>query len=974
MHELIAKRTLPARLIFGSRATEVTWSPGGLRLAGGNPSRTIPTASLVRPLEIAPGRFWSQLKVSTLTDRIVLRGYDAAQLASLVDAANEDIKVQAVARIARQSGALIEVACQIDALLVQNRFIRDSARRSTLQAAQAASSRKRDGLWDLYATQEQRSVFSRVGYFTSHSPELVSDANRAFVERQLERHRELFEAIESKPLTQSQRVACVTDDDNNLILAGAGTGKTSTMIGRTGYVLAEGLAAPEQILMIAYGRKAAEEMQERQDSRLSELLGESTPTIKTFHALGLEIIGKAEGRRPDISPMAEDQHAMAVFVDDQLELQCEEEEYKRNLVRYCGTERFPYRNPFDFESMEEYDAYVRDYELRTLKGEAVKSFEECVIANLLNKHGVPYEYEALYEIDTAQQDYRRYRPDFYLPEAGIYIEHFALDKDGNPPPHFKNYLDGVVWKRALHEENATTLLETYSYLKREDLLESTLLDKLKSAGVEFHPRSDEEMLAELRATSQVADLASLVGEFINLFKQSEMSYGEVWRTAELSKDSQRLQLLLNLIAPVLHAYTEELEIRGQIDFADMISRATQHVETGRYQSPYSYIMVDEFQDISEARARLVIALRDQNPECSLFAVGDDWQAIYRFAGSDIRFTTQFPRRFGASSTTSLETTFRFNSKISEVASKFILQNPEQITKRVDSLVQTSGPSVSLLRALSSTAGLELVLDAIAAREAYGSAAPTTVLVMARFHFVIDEWKSSDSKRALSAKYPGLRVHFSTVHAAKGKEADYVVVLGLDKGRYGFPSTKPTDRLLECLLPEGETFLRAEERRLFYVAITRARHRAYLVYNPMAASSFIRELLDEEHTYDVQTDEFRGLDACAELPYVSCPRCKDGALHPRSSEFGSFVGCNNYPYCEHTERPCPQCGSLMRTGTQERRCANAVCGTVIRLCPKCGGSLVERSGPYGKFLGCSNYRKGTAFVCTYKEKIESSARV
>lgn len=972
MAQFTAQRSLFARLLFGAANSAITWGATGLSLSGGGGSRSLPVGLFVQPMEITNGSIWSGLSVTTVEGTMVLRGFREADLSSLIGYANTQLRSDAVSRIERQFGGLTSVGKQIAFLLGRRVFIRDAARQATVEACAGAASFRRDKLWEMYASAEQRSAFARVIQFTQNSEQLVREANQRFIDGQLAQFEQFFDTVESKPLTDRQRLACVADEHNNLVLAGAGTGKTSTMIGRAGYVLAAGLARADQILMIAYARKAADEMQERQDSRLSALLGGGTPKIKTFHALGLEIIGVAEGKRPDISPMAEDKHAFAVFVDDQLQLQCEDNDYKAKLVRYCGTERFPYRNPFDFESMEEYLEYVRENELRTLKGEIVKSFEECVIANLLNKYGVPYVYEAPYEIDMSGPDFRQYRPDFYLPEHGVYFEHFALDRSGKPPHYFDcaKYLEGIAWKRELHAKHGTRLVETYSYLKRENLLESTLLETLVTEGVEFHPRSDEEMLAELRESSEVADFAVLVSEFIGLFKQAGKPFSEVWHIAEVHRDSQRVLLLLELIAPVLHAYGEELAIQGHIDFADMIVRATSHVETGRYKSPYTNIMVDEFQDISAARARLVMALRKQRPECSLFAVGDDWQAIYRFAGSDLRYTRDFARIFGPTSTTALETTFRFNSKIGDVASSFVLKNPEQITKRVVSLVQTHEPSVSLIRTLTTAVGLKMALEAISARPVFGDASTVSVLVMARFNFVFEDWSSSAAKRGLNQQYPKLRIVFSTVHAAKGKEADFVVVLGLDKGKFGFPSTRRGDKLLECLLPEPESFRLAEERRLFYVALTRARRRAYLVYNPMVASPFIHELTNAEDPYSICTDEFRGANECAEFPHVSCPKCVHGSLVPRPGPHGAFVGCSNYPQCNHTELACPQCGSLMRSDSSQRRCTNPACRATVRICPECGGSMVERSGPYGKFLGCSNYRVGEGFACTHKEKISA----
>jgi hypothetical protein len=164
-------------------------------------------------------------------------------------------------------------------------------------------------LWPDFATDQQRGLAESAQRFVEGSAKLVGHANERFVEAELNQYATFFDSVESQPLTISQRRACVISEDNNLVLAGAGTGKTSTIIGRAGHLLASGQVQPPQLLMLAYGRKAAGEMQERQDTRLAPWLDGGSPKIKTFHALGLEIIGKAEGKHPDVSPMAEDSRA-----------------------------------------------------------------------------------------------------------------------------------------------------------------------------------------------------------------------------------------------------------------------------------------------------------------------------------------------------------------------------------------------------------------------------------------------------------------------------------------------------------------------------------------------------------------------------------------------------------------------------------------------------------------------------------------
>lgn len=268
----------------------------------------------------------------------------------------------------------------------------------------------------------------------------------------------------------------------------------------------------------------------------------------------------------------------------------------------------------------------------------------------------------------------------------------------------------------------------------------------------------------------------------------------------------------------------------------------------------------------------------------------------------------------------------------------------------------------MVRSLESERGIPLALDAISKRAQPKSGQKTTVTVLARYNFLLDE--ESLPKAKFRAAFPKLDITWMTVHGAKGKEADYVVTLGLVKGKNGFPSEKVTDAFLEFLLPEQEAFRFAEERRLFYVAITRARHRVYLVYNPLLASTFIKELIN--NSYSVCTTEFDEALVHADVADMACPRCKTGDLVPRKGENSIFIGCNNYPYCRYTEQSCPQCSDLMQRDGRFKVCTNDACGGVVPICPKCNAEMTMRNGRYGEFWGCRNYHGDSGFTCKHTE--------
>ena len=791
----------------------------------------------------------------------------------------------------------------------------------------------------------------------------IKDLRERYVSRVKEQFSSYFDQVESKPLTESQRDACVIDEDNNLVLAGAGTGKTSTMIGRAGFLIKSRQASPKQILMLAFANKAAQEMQARLDKRMDT----KGVIASTFHKLGKEIIASVEKRQPSISPLAEDSALLEKHADQWFEEMFKIPSYGQLIIDYLSHDSSTLKNRFDFETDGEYLDYIRTNELRTLKGEKVKSLGECLIANHLFKLGVEYKYEADYEHVTSGPTYRQYQPDFYLPEARIYLEHFGIDRKDNSAPGVdkEKYNEGINWKRELHKKHGTRLIESYHYEYTEACLESKLSEKLRQAGVQFKPRSRNELLDTLREFGEIDNFTPLLAALLRIYKSSlplpNHAHKEIIQHSE--NLSQLQQQALEIVIPIYEKYEAFLKEKQYIDFDDMIARAIEYVESGRFVSTWRYILVDEFQDISEPRARLLRALRESIDMCSLFCVGDDWQSIYRFTGSDIRFTTEFEKRFGNTKITVLNKTFRFNNSISDIASRFVLENPMQIKKSLTTHAIVNHPALSLLRQekpyISEESGfdgrVDSVLSHIAAREKKGS----LVYLLGRFHSTLP---NRTQMMALKKCFPTLSVKSNTFHAAKGLEADYVVVLGLERGKYGFPSQKTSHPLVEALLPALDPFPYSEERRLFYVALTRAKQRVYLIGDMANASEFLVELLEKK--YPLETNEFETCLEQASFGRIRCMECKTGTLVAVRGR--QFYGCSNYPLCKHREKGCQRCGKPMQRVDRFKVCLDHDCASWRPICPRCGAEMAQRKSHHGLFWGCKNFRGNDEFSCLHTE--------
>jgi DNA helicase IV len=478
-----------------------------------------------------------------------------------------------------------------------------------------------------------------------------ANAISAFVTAELDRWKDFFDTIESKPLTPEQRLSVVVDEDATLVLAGAGSGKTSVITAKAAYLVKAGIRQPEEILLLAFAKNAAEEMSERVEAR------SGVPIVaRTFHAIAYDIIGIVEGSRPALADHATDDMAFTNLIKQILKDMVHRlSEVSKAIIQWFAHFLVESKSEWDFETKHDFYTHMEAQDLRTLQGERVKSYEELQIANWLYENGVDYEYEPLYEHKVSEIGRRDYQPDFRLTESGIYIEHFGVRRQKMAYDNYwlttapfvdrEEYLAGVDWKRKVHAKHQTTLIETYSYERQEGRLLTGLAEKL-APHVTLNPRPVDTIYDRIVELKQVDDFSKLLGTFLRKFKSGGYSLRDCETKSDRMKLGKRARVFLDVFAPVFEEYQNRLE--GRIDFEDMILRAARYAEDGRYVSPFRHILVDEFQDISQSRARLVKALKAQHPDVRVFAVGDDWQSIFRFAGSDIHLMRHFGREFGGS--------------------------------------------------------------------------------------------------------------------------------------------------------------------------------------------------------------------------------------------------------------------------------------------------------------------------------------
>jgi DNA helicase IV len=780
-----------------------------------------------------------------------------------------------------------------------------------------------DTLWELFRDPDVQAqlpanrerVENWLTYWQRDWSEYFGRKNKEHIQRELAACKELFDNVESKPLTEEQARAVICFENNVQVVASAGSGKTSTMIAKAAYAIHREFVAPEQVLLLAFNKSAADELQERAAKAFERLeMPDTKVEARTFHSLGRSIIGKATGRMPDVPEWA---------------IEAEPGIQKLRELVDClkdGTDEF--RDSWDLFRLvfgrdlprigetgeaDEWDKDGKGY-VRTLRGERVRSNEERVIANWLFYNGVDYVYERKYEHDTRTDEHRQYRPDFYYPEIALYHEHLALNADGQPPPHFKRYLEELRWKRAEHRRRGTDLLETTSHQMRTGQLFTHLSAALRRKGIVLDPNPERPIPDGGQAAMGDSELVTLIRSFINHAKSNGLNVDDLRkRTEGLQQDqfSYRHKLFVELAIPVMQAWDAALQEEEGIDFEDMLNQAAEHVESGRYVSDFYLVMADEFQDASRARARLCRALArarirfgfrvGRKPmatplERNFFAVGDDWQSINRFAGADVSVMTGFRDYFGHGEVLKLETTFRCPQALCDISSQFVVKNPVQIEKKVTSTKEAKGPVQAVyqvenrdeLRSAVDKYLNELYEGLRRGTIAAGHGGKVSVFVLGRYRrdraYVPLQWERRFGRY--------IELVFLTVHKSKGAEADYVILPCMINR--GFPNTRTDDPVLAIAMPEGDHFPHGEERRLFYVALTRARRSVSMFTVAGQSSCFVDELV-ADHGLTVTNVDGEPVNE------ERCPACKSGVMVERVSRFGPFRSCSNYPRCQFKPR-------------------------------------------------------------------------
>ncbi|WP_244505073.1 UvrD-helicase domain-containing protein [Pelagibacterium luteolum] len=737
------------------------------------------------------------------------------------------------------------------------------------------------------------------------TPALRHDHNEAFVSAEHSALKNFFDDLDGRSLSHQQREACIRLEDNNLLVASAGSGKSATIVGKLAYVLEKKLYEPKDILLLAFNKSAADELK----GRIAKQLGVNEAALEcrvtTFHALGRSIIQDVSGRPPKLANWAGHPAGEAKAIQDIIQTLFDSDPEFAALWTELLVVHPKADMPVEhFDRQADYDRYTSarrrngNATIGALSGDFVKSLQEQKIANWLWLNSVDFEYEKQIEVDDRNSSPSFVHPDFYYPQTDSIHEHFALNADGSSP--FANYAEHARAKRQTYAQMGRDFFETTSAQATDGSLIDTLRSALVERGYGLQARDWSEIKKAIEPVV-IDHCNKIISTSVKHVRARQLTLEALLERAETLHDKARGRVFARVVSAIAQAYSRKLAETEEIDFDSMIGDATRLIETGRYQSPFSLILVDEFQDISEPNANLIKALRSQRSSCKIFAVGDDWQSIYRFAGSDISLFTRFEDHFGQGWVGRLEQTYRCNQLIAETAAKFVQRNPAQLKKEVRSSRSAIPRSIRVVPVGDKESRpdfnqacqavlerLDAALGGIAEQWRQDPSAKLKVLVLWRYNRL-------DPFEGRAPRFENINVTGMSFHRAKGLEADYVVLLDISEGDYGVPSQIEDDELLNLVIPRPETFAYAEERRLFYVALTRAIRGVYLLTHNRQPSRYVQELCQIAGD-DVMFETAEGLAV-----EDQCPDCKVGRIVPKRSRSGSsFKACNQFPSCRYNE--------------------------------------------------------------------------
>ena len=730
----------------------------------------------------------------------------------------------------------------------------------------------------------------------------LNERNDKFVEKKLIEYKEYFDHIftdvgENINLDEEQIKIVLRDDDYCLINAGAGSGKSTTMAAKVKYLVDKLNIKPEEIIMLTFTKKSSEDL----DEKVNYSLDLGIP-VSTFHSLGMKLIKKLYPYPVQVAGEEEQKQIICNYIKDLFKEKNKLKELIGLFKQYENNNYIAKGFLENFEKFDTFEEYFKDYKKRkymteqrkpggihqylinrlnlknslfTIRGEKVKSIGEVRIADFLYINGIDYTYEKIYE-EKVNED-TTYKPDFTIEYQGktIYIEYFGLSNCYNE----KNEL---IKKEVSRYNRIRKIKEEFQKSNNKDFINldyktidgdyiKTLEKELLKRNIRFTRRSDKEIFNRIIDNNLNAEFfrfTNLMVKFIDIFKNmlvdnDDYMFKKVISIIEKEKfkyccyfedqEEERESRIkaIEYLKDIYEYYQKYLVENNMIDYSDMINQSYKHIikeVKNKYpELNYKYIIVDEYQDITFQRFLFVKRLVEYF-NAKLISVGDDWQSIYAFAGSRLELFNNFNELFlnSKDDIMYLSTTYRYGQELADITSKFILENDEQSKKNIKSIKNLKDPiEVCEYKEFEEYDEIYKIVCKL-----YKENPDDEILILARTNNCLNKLAKSKfftkgvNDILICKDLPDAKIQALTMHRSKGLTSDQVIVFGLRQKL--FPSKgKPTHWIFEYFKLDSitEKIPFAEERRLFYVALTRTKNKVYLVVpdRNIIKSEFINEI-------------------------------------------------------------------------------------------------------------------------------------
>jgi len=664
-------------------------------------------------------------------------------------------------------------------------------------------------------------------------------------------------------LNEKQLEAVKSESKRLLVLAGAGSGKTKTLLEKLIYLMREKRVQPTNILVVTFTKNATNEMidrlvfaskngEEYKQFMNNPKKGEaeknkyredfkranswlSNLSISTFHSFchnllrkygvsefdnKFRVIKDTKNSKEEADFTYENSQETDFEIAHRILIQLSKKrEYLLDLKRYI-LDYFVDKNNRPLENKET-SFYENQKSYVSLNGTKVRSKSERYIADWLYRHNIDFSYEAPLNC----QDFY-FHPDFYIPQADIYLEHIS------------DMSVGVKEKEKQYKKANKTLFKTYENIHAKDsVLFNEALDAIVKNRLPASYKSQTALSFEEELNSYHKELKDFIIpalRIIKMIKAENLSTSKALKKA-LADPHQRVRDFYRLVIPLMKKYQAYCVNKSYLDFEDMIVKTIDLFKhraeiKEKFQQQYKYILVDEFQDVNNLQVDLLKRLL--TPENQLFCVGDDWQSIYGFRGSNVNYIVNFGKYFPKAEVIKLNQNYRSTEHIVGASNEVIKHNKFKVDKEIFAN-KKSDTKVNIFAGNDQQENIDFVVEEVKRLFQKGYQKEDILFLYRRSKMYNDYYNRFMKER--------IYVQYRTIHAAKGLEAKAVFIIGLTQGYGGFPDVWLEDRIFQVVKPTQHDLLMEEERRLFYVAITRAKDLLYLITEKGNESSFLSEI-------------------------------------------------------------------------------------------------------------------------------------